>query len=43
MITAMLASLKELGWVLVEEILFGLHLTDITTRRTRHEPRLWKD
>ena len=30
-------SIKELGWVLLEELLFGLGLVDTTTRRSRNE------
>jgi hypothetical protein len=30
-------SIKELGWVLLEELLFGLGLVDITSRRSRNE------
>jgi hypothetical protein len=30
-------SIQELCWVLFEELLFGLGLVDITTRRSRNE------
>lgn len=33
----MLASIKELFWVLLEEMLFGMGLVDITSRRARNE------
>lgn len=39
----MLKSTKELLWVLLEEMLFGMGLVDITSRRIRNEyqPRHW--
>lgn len=33
----MFASIKELLWVMLEEMLYGMGLTDITSRRARNE------
>lgn len=35
----MFASIKDLLWVLLEEMLFGMGLADTTARRARNEYR----